>query len=375
MTARRRNSMDNSVHEPLIRIARREDMIWWKAWIIRGIALLLSLVVCAAVIFAIVKMNPINVYQTMFKGAFGSARRSWITIRDTMMLLCISVGLAPAFKMKFWNIGAEGQILVGGVVTTACMIYLTNLPTPLLFLAMIVTSCIAGALWGFLPAVFKAKFNTNETLFTLMMNYVAIQLTSFAVAKWENPYGSNTVGIVNSSTKIGWLPGLFGQEYMLHLIIVLALAIGMYIYLKKSKQGYEIAVVGDSENTARYAGISVSKVIIRTMLISGGICGLSGFLAVSGASHTISTSTAGGRGFTAIIVAWLAKFNTVTMIAISLLLIFLQNGAVEIASKYGLNDYASKMITGIILFFILGSEFFINYSLIFRGEKKAKKEA
>ena len=350
-------------------------MIWWKAWIIRGIALLLSLVVCAAVIFAIVKMNPINVYQTMFKGAFGSARRSWITIRDTMMLLCISVGLAPAFKMKFWNIGAEGQILVGGVVTTACMIYLTNLPTPLLFLAMIVTSCIAGALWGFLPAVFKAKFNTNETLFTLMMNYVAIQLTSFAVAKWENPYGSNTVGIVNSSTKIGWLPGLFGQEYMLHLIIVLALAIGMYIYLKKSKQGYEIAVVGDSENTARYAGISVSKVIIRTMLISGGICGLSGFLAVSGASHTISTSTAGGRGFTAIIVAWLAKFNTVTMIAISLLLIFLQNGAVEIASKYGLNDYASKMITGIILFFILGSEFFINYSLIFRGGKKAKKEA
>ena len=170
------------------------------------------------------------------------------------------------------------------------------------------------------------------------------------------------------------MPGLFGKEYMLHLIIVLALAIGMYIYLKKSKQGYEIAVVGDSENTARYAGISVSKVIIRTMLISGGICGLSGFLAVSGASHTISTSTAGGRGFTAIIVAWLAKFNTITMIAISLLLIFLQNGAVEIASKYGLNDYASKMITGIILFFILGSEFFINYSLIFRGGKKNKKE-
>ena len=154
--------MDNSVQEPFIRIARREDMIWWKAWIIRGIALLLSLVVCAVVIFAIVKMNPINVYQTMFKGAFGRTRRPWITIRDTMMLLCISIGLAPAFKMKFWNIGAEGQILVGGVVTAACMIYLTNFPTPLLFLAMIATSCIAGAMWGFLPAIFKDELRCDS---------------------------------------------------------------------------------------------------------------------------------------------------------------------------------------------------------------------
>ena len=356
--------------EPLIRLAKRDHMETWKAFCVRIIAILLSLVVCAVVIYMIVKMNPINVYETMFKGAFGTSRRTWITLRDTMMLLCIAVGLAPAFKMKFWNIGAEGQILVGGVVTAACMIYFKELPTPLLFLAMVIGSLVAGAIWGLIPALFKAKFNTNETLFTLMMNYVAIQITSFCVALWENPYGSNTVGIINSTTKTGWFPAVFGQQYMLNLIIVMTLTIGMFIYLKYSKQGYEISVVGDSENTAKYAGISVNKVILRTMLISGSICGLSGFIAVSGASHTISTSTAGGQGFTAIIVAWLSKFNTFTMIVVSLLLVFLENGAREIASQYNLNDYASQMLTGIILFFVLGSEFFINYRLIFRSRDK-----
>ena len=145
----------------------------------------------------------------------------------------------------------------------------------------------------------------------------------------------------------------------------------MFLYLKYSKQGYEISVVGDSENTARYAGINVKKVTIRTMAISGAICGLAGFIAVAGASHTISTSS--GRGFTAIIVAWLAQFNTFVMILISFLLVFLQKGAIQIASQFNLNDYASNIITGIILFFILGSEFFINYRIILRGGKEGAK--
>lgn len=353
--------------EPLIRISKRTGISRGKAWGIRAIALLLALVVAGLVIFAIVKLSPLKIYAAMFEGAFGTTKRSWVTIRDTMMMLCIAIGLAPAFKMKFWNIGAEGQILVGGIATAACMIYFGGkLPSPILFLVMIIASLIAGAIWGVIPGVFKAKWNTNETLFTLMMNYVAIQLTSYCVSKWENPFGSNSVGIINQKTQAGWFPAIFGQSYMLNVIIVLALAVAMYIYLKSSKQGYEIAVVGDSENTARYAGISVKKVYIRTMALSGAICGIAGFLAVSGASHTISTSTAGGRGFTAIIVAWLAKFNTFVMILISFLLIFLEKGAVEIASRYNLNDYASQIITGIILFFILGSEFFINYKVNFR---------
>jgi ABC-type uncharacterized transport system, permease component len=353
--------------EPLIRISKRTGISRGKAWTIRGVALLLALIVSGLVIFAIVKLSPLKVYGAMFEGAFGTSKRAWATIRDSMMMLCIAVGLAPAFKMRFWNIGAEGQILVGGIATAACMInFGKSMPAPLLFLVMIVTSIICGAVWGVIPGIFKAKWNTNETLFTLMMNYVAIQLTSYCVAKWESPPGSNSVGIINQTSRAGWFPSLFGQAYMLNVVIVLILTILMYIYLKYSKHGYEIAVVGDSENTARYAGISVKKVYVRTMALSGAICGVAGFLAVSGASHTISTSTAGGRGFTAIIVAWLAKFNTFVMILISFLLIFLEKGAIEIASRYHLNDYASQIITGIILFFILGSEFFINYNVNFR---------
>ena len=332
-------------HEPLLRIAKRDSIARPKAWAIRIVAVLLSLVVSGVFIFAVTKLNPIAVYEGIFDGAFGTPRRSWVTVRDAMMLLCIGVGLAPAFKMRFWNIGA-------------------------LLVIMAVVSLLAGAAWGMVPATFKAVWNTNETLFTLMMNYVAIQLTSYFVAAWENPVGSNTVGVINQQTRDGWFPALFGQEYGLNVLLVLLLTVGMFLYLKYSKQGYEISVVGDSENTARYAGINVKKVTIRTMAISGAICGLAGFIAVAGSSHTISTSTAGGRGFTAIIVAWLAQFNTFVMILISFLLVFLQKGAIQIASRYNLNDYASNIITGIILFFILGSEFFINYRIILRGGKE-----
>ncbi len=358
--------------EPLLRITKRDTISHPKAWAIRIVAVLLSLVVSGLFIFAVTKLNPVQVYEAIFDGAFGTSRRSWVTVRDSMMLLCIGVGLAPAFKMKFWNIGAEGQILIGGVITAGIMrAYGSALPTPALLLVMAVVSLLCGCLWGVIPAVFKAVWNTNETLFTLMMNYVAIQITSYCVAMWENPVGSNTVGVINQMTGYGWFPAVLGQSYGLNVILVLALTVGMYIYLKHSKQGYEIAVVGDSENTARYAGINVRKVTIRTMAISGAICGLAGFIEVAGVSHTISTATAGGRGFTAIIVAWLAKFNTFVMILISFLLVFLQKGAVQIASQFNLNDYASNIITGIILFFILGSEFFINYRVILRGRKEA----
>ena len=363
----------NNSKEPLLRIAKRDGISRPKAYAIRLVAVLLSLVVSGIFIFAVTKLNPVAVYEAIFNGAFGTSKRSWVTIRDTMMLLCIGVGLAPAFKMKFWNIGAEGQVLIGGIITAGFMrAFGASIPTPALLVLMAVASILGGCLWGVIPATFKAIWNTNETLFTLMMNYVAIQLTSYCVALWENPKGSNTVGVINQATKAGWFPEVFGQTYGLNIILVLTLTVGMYIYLKYSKQGYEITVVGDSENTARYAGISVKKVTVRTMAISGAICGLAGFIAVAGSSHTISTSTAGGRGFTAIIVAWLAQFNTFVMILISLLLVFLQKGAIQIASQFNLNDNASNIITGIILFFILGSEFFINYRVILRSGKEAE---
>ena len=363
-----------------IRIARRgTELPAWKSWGIRVIGFLLSLVVCGLVIYAIVHMNPIKVYAAMIDGAFGTKKRIWVTIRDAMTMLCIAVGLAPAFKMKFWNIGAEGQILVGGIVSAACMIYLKKaVPSAALLVLMVMGSLLAGGLWGLLPAVFKAKWNTNETLFTLMMNYIAIRLTSFFVAQWENPPGSNSVGVINMGTNEGWLPNMFSKGYNgdfgWNVVIVLAVTVFMYLYLERSKHGYEIAVIGDSQNTARYAGIRVDRVFIRTMILSGAICGLAGFVAVSGASHSISTSTAGGRGFTAIIVAWLSQFNSIVMVIFSFLLIFLQKGAMQIATQYGLSQEVSNMVTGIILFFLLGSEFFVNYKVFFRGAREGKGE-
>lgn len=363
--------------EPFVRVSKRGvAMPIWRAFGIRALALAAALIVCAIIIYAIVKLNPLKVYVAMFEGAFGTNKRMWVTIRDMMMLVCIAVGLAPAFRMRFWNIGAEGQILMGGIASAACMIYLSKYMTTIpLMLIMVALSIVAGGIWGFIPGFFNAKWNTNETLFTLMMNYVAIQITAYFVAMWENPIGSNTVGVINSKTKIGWFPEVFGQTYGLNVILVLALAIGMYAYLRYSKQGYEVAVVGESKNTARYAAMNVGRVIMRTMFISGALCGIAGFLAVSGASHTISISTAGGRGFTAIIVAWLAKFNSFVMILISALLVFLDKGAIEIASRYNLNNHVSNMLTGIILFFILGSEFFIDYQVRFRGGKHKEVQA
>lgn len=357
--------MNKERREPWVRIAKRGVVLpRWKAWGIRGIALVGALVLCAIIIYSIVELNPLKVYGAMFEGAFGTNRRMWVTIRDTMMLLCIGIGLAPAFKMRFWNIGAEGQILIGGACAAAAMIYAGDAMSPvLLLIIMFVASAVGGMIWGIIPAVFKAYWNTNETLFTLMLNYVAMQVVTYCIVFWENPKGSNTVGIINQATQAGWLPELFGQRYGWNILIVMVFTVVMFIYLKYSKQGYEIAVVGESENTARYAGIHVKRVIIRTMAISGAICGIAGFVIVSGASHTISTMTADGRGFTAIIVAWLSKFNTFIMLAVSFGIVFMQQGAVQIASQYGLNENASDVILGIILFFLIGAEFFINYRL------------
>ena len=236
-----------------------------------------------------------------------------------------------------------------------------------------VSSIAAGAIWAVIPAFFKAKWGTNETLFTLMMNYIATQIVAYFCYVWSVPKGSGQIGIINSKTMAGWLPQIGGQKYLLNILIVLALTVFMFIYLKYSKHGYELTVVGESENTARYIGINVPKVILRTMLLSGAICGIAGMLLVSGTDHTITRNTVAGRGFTAIMVSWLAKFNPLAMIFASVLLVFMDRGAEEVTSRLGLNSSYSEILTGIILFFIIGCEFFINYRLHFC--KRHKEEA
>lgn len=362
---------NNSVHEPLFHIVKRDAVPKLNSLLIRLGSILLALIFCGILTMVLTGENPISVYVTMFEGAFGSTRKFWKLMQNLAMLLCVSLALTPAFKMRFWNIGGEGQVLIGGLATTACMILLGDkVPNGLLILIMVIASVLAGAIWALIPAVFKAKFNTNETLFTLMMNYVGIQLVSYFCMYWENPKGAGKIGIINRATEAGWFPTIGGQNYLLNIIIVAVITVGMYIYLKYSKHGYEIAVVGESENTARYIGINVNKVILRTMALSGAVCGIAGLLLVGGTDHTISTSTADGRGFTAIMVSWLGKFNPIYMIFTSLLLVFLDAGADQISMIFGLNQSFSEIITGIILFFIIGSEFFINYQLKFRKHEK-----
>ena len=356
--------------QPILRIRKNEERSFLSKLLIKVIFIGIALLISALFINLVTKLDPLKVYASMFRGAFSTTRRTWITIRDTALLLSIAVGLTPAFKMKFWNTGAEGQILVGGLVTAAMMIYLGDkLPSGVILLLSFVGSAIAGAIWGFIPAYFKARYNTNETLFTLMMNYVGIQIVEFFVDVWDKKQ-SHSVGVINATNQAGWFPSIFGQQYLLNIIIIAVLTIAVYVYIKYSKHGYEVTVTGESENTARYTGINVPNVIIRTMLLSGAICGLAGFTEVAGISHTISVKTSGGRGFTAIIAAWLAKLNPIVMIIYSFLIVFLNKGAVQIASDFNLNEYASNIISAILLFCILASEFFTNYEVIFRHKEE-----
>jgi len=353
-----------------LHIIKRDNIVWWKAWIIRIISVLIALIVCGVITVTITKLNPVEMYLTMIEGAVGTSRLVWNLFQNTAILLCISLAVTPAFKMKFWNIGAEGQVLMGGLATATCMIFLGGkLSTPLLILVMLIASIAAGALWGLVPAYFKTRFNSNETLFTLMMNYIAIQIVAYFTLEWSVPKGSGTP----RTLEFGQLPTILDQKYLINILIVALITVIMYIYLKYSKQGYEISVVGESEKTAKYVGINVKKVVLRTMAISGAICGIAGFLLVAGTDHSLKSDTAGGRGFTAIMVSWLAKFNPVFMVLTSLLIVFLEKGASKISEVYRLNTSFSDIITGIIIFFIIGSEFFINYKVkLSKKEKEAK---
>lgn len=368
------NKEIKEVREPLFHIVKRDAMPWYRSWGIRVLSVVAAFFVISFITYGLYGKDPLYTFQTYLDGNFGTENRIWTLMKETALLLGVALAVTPAFKMRFWNIGAEGQVLIGALVCSACLINIGDkLPTALLLLVVFVTSMLAGAVWGLIPAFFKAHWNANETLFTLMMNYIATSIVSCFCYIWSGG-GSGKVGIINPDTKLGWLPEIADHPETINIIIVLVLTVILFIYLKYSKHGYEISVVGESENTARYIGINVKKVILRTMALSGALCGLVGVLLVCGVNHTITTSTAGGRGFTAIMVSWLAKFNPLYMIVTSFLIIFLEKGAKEITIVCNAsNDSFPDIVSGLAIFFIIGSEFFINYKIKFRA-KKAKEQ-
>ena len=351
--------------EPLFHVVKRDTMPIWKSMLIRVAAVILALLLCSVLAIFMIKANPIEFIATLFDGAFGSTRRLWKFAKDASVLLCIALAVTPAFRMRFWNIGAEGQTLIGALASVAVAIYLGGkVPNALLLVIMFVAAVIAGAIWGGIPAIFKAKWETNETLFTLMMNYVASGLVAYFLLLWT-PSGSSVLGAL----PVGHMP-IVVHEYFLLIVTVLLITGLSYIYLQYTKQGYEISVVGESENTAKYIGIGVKKVVIRTMLVSGAICGIAGFLIVSALDHSVTTTTVGGLGFTAIMVSWLAKFNPLVMIGTSSFITFLDQGSSQITTNFNIDSAFPDMVVGIVLFFIIGCEFFIGYQLKFRETKK-----
>lgn len=383
--------------EPFIRLSKRTGIPEWEAWIIRISAVLLGMMVCGVVAYFLIaslKAEPGkgmgeytdshpfwaflgDFYKSFIEGSFSRSDTVWKLLKDMSILLGIALALTPAFRMRFWNIGAEGQTLVGVLAAMGVDYFLggtgnpaVRVPDIYLVPLMLIAALAAGALWGVIPAVFKAQWNTNETLFTLMMNYVATFLVDYCITKW----------IINGSAimpklESGGLPVIFGQDYLLIIVIVMLLTGVMFIYLNYSKHGYEISVVGESENTARYIGINVKTVIIRTMLLSGVLCGLTGFLIASGLDRSVNSNSVGGRGFTAILVSWLAKFNPLLMILTSGIVIFLQLGGEMISQEFDVSSSLPNVIIGIELFFIIGCEFFVNYRIHIGTHSGNEKEA
>ena len=354
--------MDEKIKSPLIRLEKRsKDAVRpAAAWGIRLGSILAALLLgCVAILLT--GNSPFKAYGTMVSGALGSKVYLQQTVKKAVPLLGCALAIAPCFKMRFWNIGAEGQITAGALAATFIARSFTGkLPSLPLLLLMALAGMLLGGLWGLIPGFFKARWNTNETLFTLMMNYIIIGVVAWLQAgPWEARQGR-----IAQFAPAAQLPKVAGVHC--GWIIVLALVILVHVYMKHTKHGYEIAVIGDSMRTAQYAGMNVGRIMMRTMFLSGAISGLVGFIICSGANHTLAKEIAGGVGFTSITVAWLSQLNAFAMIFISMMLGILTKGADTLQTVMNVPVAISDIITGLLLFCMLGSEFFINYRIIFR---------
>ena len=350
-------------HQPLVRVVKRVGIPRTRAIVYRILAVVLALVTGGIFLWAL-GQNPFTVYATMAQGAVGTTIAFKETVKIAIPLCITSLGITLAFKMRFWNIGAEGQICLGAIAASYFALFHSDWPQPVLLMTMALAGILAGGLWGVIPAVFKARFGTNETLLTLMLNYVASYIIQFLrEGPWKDP-GAMGFPKIAMFDKAARMPTVLGVHA--GWIIALVLVVLVFIYLKFTKQGYELSVVGENENTARYAGMDVRKIIVRTMFLSAAICGLAGMLQASGADKTLTDTVAGGVGFTAITVAWLSQLNPFAILLVSFLFGCLEKGSGTIQSLLNISPSAAEVLQGVILFFVLGSEFFIGFRVIWR---------
>lgn len=357
------------MNEPLIRVVKKSELGGRETLMLRFEAILLALV-AGGLFILIIGQNPFVIYKTIVEGALRSEMAIQATVKIMIPLLITSLGVTLAFKMKFWNIGAEGQIIMGGIFASYFALFHSDWNHWVLILVMFVAGAVGGGLWGLIPAWFKTRYDTNETLFTLMLNYIALNIIVFLrEGFWRDP-GSQGYAKIARFDKNAALDKVFGIQF--GWIIALVLVAVIFIYLNYSKQGYEIGVVGESQETARYAGMNVKKIVLRTMFLSGAVCGIGGMVQATGSDVTLTTAVAGGVGFTAIIVAWLSQLNPAVILIVTALFSILEKGSNVVQSSFGLSSDCADVLQGIILFFILGCELFIRYKFVFRKKGGAK---
>lgn len=347
----------------MIRMVKRASITKKNSALIRVLAIVLALL-CSSLFILVMGHNPIKVYISMLNGAFGSKFRIIETMKVAIPIILASIGIMVAFKMKFWNIGGEGQILMGACFSTYFALYYNHLPKPLLLLLMFIGGFVGGGLWALIPGLLKIKYDTNETIITLMLNYIAIKWVMYLqYGPWKDP---NAMGFpkIASFEDVAVLPKVLG----LHIgwVIAVVIVVVISVLMKHSKWGYNISVIGESFDTARYSGMNIKKVVLTSVFISGGICGIVGFIQASAVDQTLTSQLSAGYGFTAIITTWLSALVPMVIIPVSILFAALVKGGSYIQTAFQIPNSASDIIQSLILFFVIGSEFFVKYSLVLK---------
>ena len=357
-------------------ISKRDTISRGKAWTIRAIAILLALIVDGIIIYAIVKMNPLKVYVSLASGAFGTSKRMWFTIRDCMILTCIAIGLAPAFKMRFWNVGAEGQMLVGGIATAFWMInFAGKMNIVMLFLCMAISAIVAGGIWGLIPGFFKAYFNINEVITSIMFNWIGLYLVNELV--YQNGTGpmydvrnTRTLNLGKNADFAQSVIPDFGLNKLFQtnsttiaIFLAAAVAILIWVVLNKTTFGYELKAVGLNKSAARYAGINEKKNIILSMAIAGALAGFGAglfYLSNVGQWNPLNSTSLPAMGFNGISVALLASSNPIGTIFSALFISHISVGGTFLSTKYYPTEIAD-LISGIIIYLCA-------FSMLFRGK-------